>query len=70
MVWLVTLPIFTLKHLCEQIRAMVFQRKRRYKYRETESSWPLQEDRWRRLVWLMAFAPLLVLYFAMVIWVF
>jgi hypothetical protein len=26
--------------------------------------------RWRRLVWLMAFAPLLVLYFAMVIWVF
>jgi hypothetical protein len=26
--------------------------------------------RWRRLVWLMSFAPLLVLYFAMVIWVF
>lgn len=26
--------------------------------------------RWRHLVWLVAFAPLLVLYFAMVIWVF
>jgi hypothetical protein len=26
--------------------------------------------RWRKLVWLAAFAPLLVLYFAMVIWVF
>jgi len=26
--------------------------------------------RWRHLAWLAAFAPLLVLYFAMVIWVF
>jgi hypothetical protein len=26
--------------------------------------------RWKHSVWLMAFAPLLVLYFAMVIWVF
>jgi hypothetical protein len=26
--------------------------------------------RWKKFVWLAAFAPLLVLYFAMVIWVF